>query len=76
MNEKKDKIAPSQKPTLWQMLTSVLCAMFGVQKNKNRVRDFEQGDPKMFIILGIIMVTAFVLLVVLAVKLVMHFAAS
>jgi hypothetical protein len=49
------------KPTLWQVVKSVLAAMFGVQNSQNRERDFTQGNPWVFIIVGIVMVILFVL---------------
>lgn len=49
------------KPTLWQVIKSVLAAMFGVQNSQNRERDFTQGNPWAFIVVGIMMVTLFVL---------------
>lgn len=67
---------PNHKPSVWQMIVSVLAAMFGVQKNKNRERDFQHGNPAQFILLGIIMVMMFVLLVFLLVKMVMQYAPS
>lgn len=56
------------------MTLSVLAAMFGVQKNQNRERDFQFGNPAIFIILGIIMVTLFVFGVIAVVKLVLLYA--
>lgn len=49
------------KPTLWQVMKSVLAAMFGVQNSQNRERDFTQGNPWVFIVVGIVMVILFVL---------------
>ena len=62
------------KPTLWQVFKSVLASFFGVQKEEVRQRDFTYGEPGQFIIVGLILTIAFVLLVILAVKLVLHFA--
>lgn len=63
-----------KKPSLGQMMASVLAAMFGVQKSKNRERDFQYGNPTLFIILGIIGTTLFVLLIVVVVNAVMLYA--
>lgn len=52
----------NQKPSLKQIILSVLAAMFGVQSQKVRERDFQYGSPMAFIIVGIIAVTLFVLL--------------
>ena len=60
--------------TVWQILFSTLAAMFGVQKNERRVRDFSKGKPHQFIIAGLIAATAFVLILVLVVQLVLRAA--
>jgi len=39
---------------LSQIITSVFAAMLGVQSDKNRQRDFQAGDPKHYIIIGIV----------------------
>ena len=57
-----------QKPTLLQTLGSVLAALFGVQSNKARARDFEKGNPVLFIMLGAITVIIFVLLLYVLVQ--------
>lgn len=49
------------KPSLWQVVKSVLAAMFGVQNSQDRERDFTYGNPWMFIVVGIVLVTIFVL---------------
>ncbi len=43
------------------VLKSVLGALFGVQSDKQRQHDFRQGKAWKFILVGIIMVTLFVL---------------
>lgn len=65
-----------KKPTMKQVVMSVLASMFGVQKGANRERDFTHGDPKVFIIAGIILVTLFVLILVLLVHVIMWFAGA
>ena len=55
-------------PSFWQMALSVLAAMIGVQKGKNRERDFTKGNPWLFIVIGIVMTTGFVLLLIVVVK--------
>jgi len=47
-----------QAPTFWQVFQSVLAAIFGVQKEKNRDRDFEHGKAWQFIAMGIVVVLA------------------
>lgn len=50
------------KPTLWQIIKSVLAALFGVQGSQQRERDFTHGNPWIFIIVGIVLVILFVLI--------------
>lgn len=61
----------SPQPSFWDMILSVLAAMFGVQKGKNRERDFTKGNPWIFIVIGIVMTTAFVFLLIGVVKMVL-----
>lgn len=63
--------APSDGLTFWQMLGSVMAAAFGVQSKKNRERDFSQGKPMHFIVLGIGFTVAFVLIMAFIVQLVL-----
>ena len=49
-----------QKPRLISVVKSILAAGIGVQSEKNRTRDFEQGSPLVFIIGGIIFTLLFI----------------
>lgn len=40
---------------MWQVIKSVLAAFFGVQKEQQRKKDFEEGRPVTFIIVGLLM---------------------
>ena len=60
--------------TLFQLMGSVLAAMFGVQTNERRVRDFSRGKASHFIIIGFLFTALFVLTVWGAVQLVMGLA--
>jgi len=51
------------KPSLKQVITSVLAAGFGVQSSKNQERDFKHGRARTFIIAGIIFTVLFVITV-------------
>lgn len=55
-------------PSLWQIISSILAAAFGVQSSKNRERDFTQGKTKHFIIGGIIFTILFIVTIVTIVK--------
>lgn len=62
-------------PTLRQTVSSVLAAFFGVQSRANRERDFSRGRPIHFIIVGLVATVAFVLGLVLVVRLILATAA-
>jgi hypothetical protein len=57
--------------TFFEMLGSTLSAAFGVQSQRNRERDFSRGQPGHFILMGIGFTAAFVVTMVLVVKLVL-----
>jgi len=62
------------KPSFWQICFSVLAAMFGVQSEKSRARDFTQGNPWPYIAIGIGFIIIFVISISLVVRLMMHLA--
>nr|WP_298415309.1 DUF2970 domain-containing protein [uncultured Halomonas sp.] len=47
---------------MWDVIKSVLAAFFGVQQDQRRRKDFEQGKPGAFILIGILL--AFLLVVI------------
>ena len=49
-----------QKSRLISVVKSILAAAIGVQTDKNRTRDFEQGSPLAFIIGGIVFTLLFI----------------
>ena len=53
----------NKRPNAIQIILSVLASFFGVQSSKNRQRDFSHGKPIHFIITGLLLTVAFVLLV-------------
>lgn len=55
----------NQHPTLWQMILSIIAAIFGVQSEQNRERDFTKGSLWPFILLGIIALIVFIVAVIL-----------
>ncbi|EKE84512.1 hypothetical protein A10D4_05572 [Idiomarina xiamenensis 10-D-4] len=61
----------SKKPNMLSMMFSVLAAFFGVQSEKNRVRDFSNGNPWPFIAIGVIFAVIFVLGLVAIVNIVL-----
>lgn len=60
------------RPSILQMIFSVLAAMVGVQKSINRERDFKTGNPWLFILVGISLTVIFVLILIGVVSLVLN----
>ena len=50
------------KPTLKQVIQSVLAAAIGVQSNANRERDFEQGSLTSYLVVGAIATVLFIVI--------------
>ena len=61
-------------PSFVAVLKSVVAAMFGVQSNKNRERDFTRGRPIHYVMVGLLVTVVFVLVVWGLVKLVLSAA--
>jgi Protein of unknown function (DUF2970) len=56
------------KPTIIQTIKSVLAAFIGVQSDKNRQIDFEQGSLATYIIAGLIFTVLFVSAIIFVVS--------
>lgn len=69
--EDRDSRQKDARMTPLQVVGSVLAAAFGVQSNRNRERDFRQGNARVFIIAGLVGTVVFILAVALVVKLVL-----
>jgi hypothetical protein len=67
----KAKPDKSKKPSLLSVVKSILAAGIGVQSEKNRQRDFEKGNPLVFIIGGIVFTLLFIIAVASVVGLVL-----
>jgi hypothetical protein len=65
-----------QRPGFFGVMLSVLAAFFGVQSNAKRQRDFEQGRPIHFILMGLVLTIIFLLLVWGLVELVLYVAGA
>ncbi|WP_411728386.1 DUF2970 domain-containing protein [Methyloglobulus sp.] len=48
------------KPTIIQMIRSILAAFIGVQSDKNGQSDFERGSLTTYVIAGLVFTIAFV----------------
>ncbi|MCG3169126.1 MAG: hypothetical protein CALGDGBN_00639 [Pseudomonadales bacterium] len=60
-----------RRPTVWQVLASVLAAGFGVQASRNRERDFRHGRASVFIVAGLLATLAFIGVLYVVVRLVL-----
>ncbi|EPJ43159.1 MAG: hypothetical protein OFPI_44160 [Osedax symbiont Rs2] len=68
-----DESSNSNKKLSWlHMLLSVCSAFFGVQSDKNRSADFTSGRLWPFIVMGFVVVVAFIFVLVIAVKIVLN----
>ncbi|MDX1705350.1 DUF2970 domain-containing protein [Pseudidiomarina sp.] len=56
------------KPGLFQVALSIIAALFGVQTERNRQRDFGSGSPATYIAIGIVFIALFVLSLILVVN--------
>lgn len=63
-----------RKLSFLQVLGSVMSSFLGVQKNETRERDFTRGRARDFIIVGILLTLAFILVVWGVVQVVMRVA--
>ncbi|GFO72153.1 hypothetical protein BJAS_P2144 [Bathymodiolus japonicus methanotrophic gill symbiont] len=59
------------KPTLKQVIQSVLAAAIGVQSNANRERDFEQGSLTSYLVVGAIATVLFIVILLSIVSLIL-----
>lgn len=64
--------AQRDKPHMLDIIKSVLASFFGVQSDKNRKRDFQQGNPLHFIVAGLFLTVIFILLIVGIVKYILY----
>jgi len=69
-----EKSSGTPGPSLGRVFTSVLASLFGVQSGRNRERDFAQGRPWVYVVVGLVVTVAFVLSVWFVVKLVLKSA--
>jgi hypothetical protein len=67
-------VEPEAPHGLWDTIKSVAASFFGVQSSKNRERDFKHGKAAHFIVVGIVATAAFILMIVLVVRIVLRTA--
>jgi len=68
--------APRRKPGFRQVVMSVLAAVFGVQSEQNRQRDFQKGDPRDYIAVYVVLVIALVIGMIVVVNMVLEAAGA
>lgn len=73
MSEKPDQEKP-QKRGFLGLLQSTVAAIFGIQSDENRKKDFASGDASQFITMGIIAVVVLVVGMVVVVNQVLESA--
>jgi hypothetical protein len=56
------------KPTITQVIKSVLAAFIGVQSEANRKKDFENGSLSTYVIAGIIFTVLFIVAIIFLVS--------
>ncbi len=56
------------KPTIVQVLKSVLAAFAGIQSGKNRALDFTEGKVSHYIVAGLVVIVAFIFTLVFIVS--------
>ena len=59
------------KPTIIQVVKSVIAAAIGVQSSENRKNDFEQGSLTTYIVAGVVFTLIFIGIIVFVVSLVL-----
>ena len=64
------------KPNLFQVIWSVIAALFGVQSGKNRERDFKQGKAGDYILVYVVLVVAMVVGMIITVNMVLDAASK
>ncbi len=74
----RDATDPKQesKPGFVQVVMSVLAALFGVQSEHNRQRDFKKGDPGDYIAVYVALVIALVIGMIVLVNMVLEAAGA
>lgn len=60
-----------EKLKIGEVIKSVLAAMFGVQSEKNRNRDFKQSSLLPFVVVGIVMIALLILSIIGGISLLM-----
>jgi len=65
---RKPSAPEDNKVSFFSVIGSVLAAIFGIQSDKNRERDFQQNSATSYIVVGIIMVIGLVITMIIVVN--------
>lgn len=65
-----------ESPTIWNVISSVLAAMIGIQSDENRERDFKHGSLTSYIFVGVVVVAIFVFSLIAIVNSILEDAAK
>ena len=60
----------------WQVFKSIMMSFFGLQKEEIRTRDFTQGKPSQFIIIGLLITVGSIFSLYLLVQVVLFYASA
>lgn len=67
-------MSDDDKLTWWQVFKGTFMSFLGVQSEDARIRDTKHDNLKPFIVMGILMTVAFVLGLIVIVKVILHYA--
>ncbi len=67
--DKQDNKPEDSGPSIWRILQSTLAGAIGVQSNKNREKDFKNGNIWVFVASGLIFTVLFILTITTLVRL-------
>ena len=70
MDKVKDRIDQSA-PSFWQVLGSTMMSYLGVSTPARRQRDFEHGDARVFVVMGLIVAFVFIAVIMTVVNVVL-----
>ncbi len=73
-NQNKPSEPLSRGQSLWQVVSSVLASMFGVQSSSKHEQDFAKGRPWVYVVVGLVATLVFILTVWFVVQMVLKAA--
>lgn len=64
-------MAKEKKLSFWQVFKSTFMSFIGVQKSEIRKRDFENGNPVHFVLMGLLLTVIFIVVVIVVVNIIL-----